>query len=342
MKPVMTYSGTSTERDLEIDARAYAEAMLNILADFSEEKTHLHDTQRAILNILDDANDEAAQLRTTQRAMINILEDVDAETNERKKSEQQVRELNRSLEARVVQRTAALTAAIKDLEGFSYSVSHDLRAPLRAIDGFSRILLEDYAVKLDDEGRRLMNVVRDNTAKMARLIDDILAFTRAGRSELALVDNDMAALVRTCWEELKPAMGGRQVRYEMGTLPPVRADRAALRQVLINLLSNAVKFTRPRQQAMIEIGGRSEGGENIYYVKDNGAGFDMQYAHKLFSVFQRLHGQDEFEGTGIGLAIVKRIIDKHGGRVWAEGRINEGAIFYFALPNASLDEGEQP
>jgi len=270
--------------------------------------------------------------------MINILEDVDTETNERKKSEQQVRELNRNLEARVVQRTAALAAAVKDLEGFSYSVSHDLRAPLRAVDGFSRLLLEDYSSKLDDEGRRLLNVVRDNTAKMARLIEDILAFTRAGRDELALVDIDMTELVQTCWEGLKPASDEHQMRLVTGTMPRARADRAALRQVLTNLLSNAIKFTRPKQQATVEIGGRSEGGEHIYYVKDNGVGFDMQYAHKLFGVFQRLHGQDEFEGTGIGLAIVKRTIGKHGGRVWAEGRINEGATFYFALPDASLDK----
>lgn len=310
----------STERDRGIDARDYAEAMLNILADFSEEKARLQDTQKAVLNILEDANDETAQLRAAQRAMINILQDVEAETNERKKSEERVRALN------------------KDLESFSYSVSHDLRAPLRAIDGFSRILLEEYTAKLDDEGRRLLNVVCDNTAKMARLIDDILAFSRAGRDELVMIDNDMAALVLASWEELKPTLDEHQVRFEIGTLPRARADRAALRQVLTNLLSNAVKFTRKKQQATIVVGGRSEGGENIYYVKDNGVGFDMQYAHKLFSVFQRLHGQDEFEGTGIGLAIVKRTIDKHGGRVWAEGRINEGATFYFALPNARPDK----
>ena len=225
----------------------------------------------------------------------------------------EIGQLNSELEQRVQRRTAQLETANKDLEGFSYSVSHDLRAPLRAIDGFSLILLEDYHDKLDDEGKRLLNVVRDNTKKMGQLIDDILQFSRAGRTELARVEINMGTLVQTVWQELAPTT--RQIRFELGSLPDVCADRSALAQVMTNLLSNAIKFTVNRDQALIEVGGNTKDNETIYYVRDNGAGFDMQYVDKLFGVFQRLHGMDEFEGTGIGLAIVKRIISKHGGRL---------------------------
>lgn len=312
MRPVMIYPDTSTELVGRIDPQDYA---------------------KALLNILDDANDETVQLRTTQRAMINILDDVDAETNERKKSEEQVRALNRDLEAHVVQRTAALTEALNDLEGFGYSVSHDLRTPLRAIDGFSRQLLKRYADKLDDEGKRYLNVVRDNTKKMSQLIDDILAFSRMGRLDISMSEVNMDGLAREVFEELRPNFAGRELTMEIKPLPPVHGDQAMLRQVWVNLLSNAIKFTRPKAAAQVEVGGRTEGAEQIYYIKDNGAGFNMQYADKLFGVFQRLHGNEEFEGTGIGLAIVKRVITRHDGRVWAEGKVDEGATFYFTLPS---------
>ncbi len=243
--------------------------------------------------------------------------------------------LKNDLENRVKDRTAQLETANQDLESFSYSVSHDLRAPLRAIDGFSLILLEDYHDRLDEEGRRLLNVVRDNTVKMARLIDDILLFSRAGRMQLARVEVDMEALVRSVWAEIAPTLGTRKVSFEVGALPQACGDRSALVQVWTNLLSNAAKFTRPRDPAIIEVGGSADERENIYYVKDNGVGFDMQYSSKLYGVFQRLHGMDEFEGTGIGLAIVKRVITKHGGRVWAEGKPGEGATFWFTLQAGS-------
>jgi len=251
---------------------------------------------------------------------------------ERKHIEEEISKLNRSLELRVIERTAGLEAANKDMESFSYSISHDLRAPLRAINGFSKMLQEEYADKLDDEGKRLLNVVGDNAHKMGQLIDDLLAFSRVGRNEIERSVVDMKSLAASVWEELKPDMAGRNVRLELGDIPPAEGDPAMMHQVVFNLLSNAVKFTQHRADARIEVGGQADEHETVYHVTDNGAGFDMQYAPKLFGVFQRLHGMDEFAGTGIGLAIVKRIIIKHGGRVWAEGKIGEGATICFALP----------
>lgn len=245
----------------------------------------------------------------------------------------------RQMEEQLQLRAGQLETANKELEAFSYSVSHDLRAPLRAIDGFSLILLEDYADTLDAEGQRLLGVVRDNTQKMSQLIDDLLAFSRIGRAQIAASTIHMRALVQELLEELKPTLGERAVHFEVKPLPEVRGDRAMIRQVVVNLLANAVKFTRPRPRAEIEVGARVDNGQAIYYVKDNGAGFDMQYANKLFGVFQRLHRQEEFEGTGVGLAIVQRVVHRHGGRVWAEGKVNEGATFYFSLPTVEGRHG---
>ena len=230
-----------------------------------------------------------------------------------------------------------LEDANRELEAFSYSVSHDLRAPLRAIDGFSRILLEEYNEKLDPEGRRLLNVVRDNTVKMGLLIDDILKFSRAGRLELNFAEIDMEELAHSVMEELKPGAVGRKLRVKISPLPRLSGDRAMLHQVFVNLLSNAIKFTRTREEAVIEVGSHIENNEAVYFVRDNGAGFDMQYADKLFGVFQRLHSESEFEGTGIGLAIVKRIVTRHGGHVWARSEPDKGATLYFALPIDRLE-----
>jgi PAS domain S-box-containing protein len=268
--------------------------------------------------------DEAGEVDFLVFALNNVTD--------RKKAEEELRQLNEELEQHVKSRTAQLEAANQDLESFSYSVSHDLRAPLRAIDGFSRILLDDHAGSLDSEGQRLLNIIRANTRKMGRLIDDLLAFSRLGRREVKGADLNMARLVRDVVKELQDAQENRTVEWHLQPLPPARADRALMHQVWVNLLGNALKFTRPRDTAVIEVGCRISGDEEIYYVKDNGVGFEAQYAHKVFGVFQRLHHDEEFDGTGVGLALVQRIIQRHGGRIWAEGRAGNGATFAFTLP----------
>jgi len=224
-----------------------------------------------------------------------------------------------------------LRAANKELESFGYSVSHDLRAPLRAIDGFSHVLLEDHSEALDAEARRLLATVRANTQRMSRLIDDLLAFSRLGRKELEMAPVDLTSLAQTVVEDLQKASGEHHARVSIAPLPPARGDRALLHLVLTNLIGNALKFARGRAEPRIEIGAQTEDRETVYYVRDNGVGFDMQYAHKLFGVFERLHRAEDFEGTGVGLALVKRIVQRHGGRVWAKGKVNEGATLYFTL-----------
>ncbi len=254
--------------------------------------------------------------------------------SDRMRAEDRIRALNAELEQKVQQRTAQLEASNKELEAFSYSVSHDLRSPLRAIEGFARIMLEEYAPKLDGEGRRLLDVIAGNTRKMGQLIDDLLAFSRLNRQPMASEPVDMNALAGAVFSELKNLEKKRRIEFKLNDLPACRGDRSLLRQVLQNLLANAIKFTRTKSPAHIEFGAQAASGETIYYIKDNGVGFDMKYAHKLFGVFQRLHGSEEFEGTGVGLAIVQRIVLHHGGRIWAEGTVGKGATFYFSLPQS--------
>jgi signal transduction histidine kinase len=237
------------------------------------------------------------------------------------------------LEERVRQRTEELDLAYKDLEAFSYSVSHDLRAPLRHVTGFSTLLKQHVAGSLDERGRRYLDTLIAAASRMGRLIDDLLAFSRMGRASLSPRRVDLAQLVREAQAEIAPETTAREIVWDVHTLPSVYADPALLRPVMVNLLSNAVKYSSTRPVARIEIGSsRSETGEAVVFVRDNGVGFDMKYADKLFGVFQRLHSSDEFGGTGIGLANVKRIISRHGGRTWAHGVVNQGATFYFSLP----------
>lgn len=258
------------------------------------------------------------------------IEDVTA----RRQAEQQLQTLNEDLERRVAERTAELAASNKELEAFSYSVSHDLRAPLRGIDGFSRILLEEYASQLPPEAQRYLQLVRTHTQQMGRLVDDLLAFSRLGRQSLQKRAVDLKAVVSDAIDDLRAEQEGREIQLKVAELPVCLSDPMLLRQVFINLLSNALKFTRTRNVAVIEVGTRpmdGAAGKHCYFVRDNGVGFDMTYSTKLFGVFQRLHRAEDYEGTGVGLAIVQRIIHRHGGRVWAEGQPDAGATFYFTL-----------
>jgi PAS domain S-box-containing protein len=230
------------------------------------------------------------------------------------------------------QRTAALEAANRELENFSYTVAHDLRAPLRAIDGYSELLARQHDKDFDEESRRKIRIIRDNIRNMGQLIEDLLAYSGLGRRDMDFADLDMEALVNEVWREQCAANPGRRMELRKGELPRAFGDRTMIRQALTNLLSNAVKFTKARELAIIEIGGREDGEETRFFVKDNGAGFDARHGRKLFGVFQRLHGPEEYEGTGVGLAIVQRSIHRHGGRVWGEGKVDEGAVFHFTLP----------
>ena len=250
---------------------------------------------------------------------------------ERKRAEEEIRLFNQKLEKMVLERTEELEMVNKELESFSYSVSHDLRAPLRAIHGYVNIFADEYANKFDDEAKRLTSIILNNTKKMGRLIDDLLAFSQLGRKELVKAETSMDNMVGNICDEQKMAEGHRNIEFIIQKLPTANVDAVTIRQVWINLISNAVKYTRHKDKVTIQIGSEEQGDLQVYYVKDNGAGFDMTYYNKLFGVFQRLHSQKEFEGTGVGLAIVQRVVTKHGGKVWAEAKPEEGATFYFTL-----------
>lgn len=293
-------------------------ATLNILEDFDEEKKRLKQVQTATLNILEDFGEEKVHLEQSQRALLNILEDIDVE------------------KAKVAKAYQQLEAGNKKLEAFTYSVAHDLRAPLRHIDAFSRILAEEARPHLPPQASQYLERILQAARQMGQLVDDLLNLSRVGRKELSLQVTGLNSVVDEVLANLRPEMEGREIEWKIGKLPFVEADPSLLKHVFANLLANAVKYTRPRDHAVIEVGSLTLNGESSVFVRDNGVGFNMKYAHKLFGIFQRLHRQEDFEGTGIGLATVQRIIHKHGGRVWAEAELDKGATFYF-----TLDTGEK-
>jgi signal transduction histidine kinase/CHASE3 domain sensor protein len=323
---------TLNQSDKEIEALGQQARELATVVESSRIET-LHQSDKEIEALGQQARDLATVVETSR---IDTLD----------RSNREIRKLNEELEQRVLDRTAELEAANKELDSFSYSISHDLRAPLRAIDGFSRILLEDYSEPLVPEAKAYLLRVRNNTRQMGMLVDDLLAFARLGRQALTKHPADPDKLVRRCLGEMAEELQDRKVEIIIGELPVCRADSILLKQVWTNLLSNAIKYTRKQENARIEIGSRtqprlaangqplapgSDDSELVYFVKDNGAGFDMKYVGKLFGVFQRLHRADDYEGTGVGLAIVQRIVQRHGGRIWAEAKPNQGATFSFTL-----------
>jgi signal transduction histidine kinase len=253
-----------------------------------------------------------------------------------KKAEDDIRKLNNELEQKVIERTSQLESVNKELESFSYSVSHDLRAPIRAINGYTRIIIEDYSDKIDSEGTKVLQAIIHNSKKMGELIDDLLAFSKLGRKQVSFSEINMHDLVRSVQEEFVLEARENLPKFKINEIFPAMGDQSLIKQVWINLISNAIKYSRYKEKTTIEISAHKTASSVIYKIRDEGAGFDMEYYDKLFGVFQRLHSQEEFEGTGIGLAIVQKIVNRHNGTVWAKSKINEGTSFYFSLPGINI------
>jgi light-regulated signal transduction histidine kinase (bacteriophytochrome) len=286
--------------------------------------TDYEDSRRWVRALIYPVKDETGNIRE----ITLIHEDI----TERKRAEEEIRKLNEELEQRVRHRTAQLEEANRELESFSYLVSHDLRAPLRHIGRYAQVLQQRAVSALGDTSRRYLNTIAKSADRAKELIDGLLSLSRLGRTEVRPTVVDMNHLVRETLKDLQFESNGRDIVWEIGELAEVRGDPSMLRLVMQNLLSNALKYTRTRQRAVIEVGSRAGEEEAVFFVRDNGVGFDEAYTDKLFGVFQRLHNAEDFEGTGVGLATVRRIVERHEGRTWAEGGVGSGATFYFSLP----------